>query len=147
MIAALVLCGSTARSQDLRLDLSAGFGSYFAEENETFSTDAMFASLRGDVLGFNFMDATSGIGVDVHTSQDLNWKVWSLNRASVIGDRMFAGTDFKLFESNGGGAEENFDFRLVTGSNLGKAGPGSVLVEFYALEEDRPIAFAIVYKW
>ena len=129
-------------------DLSAGWGSVFAEEEETFSRDAQYATVQADILGVDLFDATSGVGLEVQFGGELEYTVWSLNRATVpgTGERMYAGSDLKLIQSaDDGGAEGDFDLRIVTGYRLAEVGPGQVSFELYFIEEDTPIGFALLF--
>ena len=84
--------------------------------------------------------------MEVQFGGALEYTVWSLNRATVPGtENMYAGSDLKLIQSSDdGGASRDFDMRLVTGYVM-KVGSGELRMEVYGLEENRPIAFALLY--
>jgi len=129
-------------------DISAGWGSQFAEEEETFSQDAQYATVQADILGIDLFDATSGLGAQFAFGGELEYTVWSLNRATIpgTGERVYAGSDLKLIQSaDDGGAEGDFDVRIVTGYRLAEVGPGQLRFELYFIEEDSPIGFALLY--
>ena len=65
-----------------------------------------------------------------------------MNRADIVGG-FYAGTDMKIVDNNNG----DFDLRIVTGTLLGEIGPGNLALEVYSLEEDRPIYFALLYRF
>jgi hypothetical protein len=55
------------------------------------------------------------------------------------------GTDLLIAE---GGPEDymgDFDARFVVGGDLGRVGPGHIVVEIYALEDNVPISFSFFY--
>lgn len=130
-------------------DFAVGYGSMLGEEGETFSQDAQFVAGHLDVLSVNLFDSTSGVGVEVQLGSDtLQYQVWSLNRATVPGTngRLYGGSDLKLLQStNEGGADANFDVRIVTGYRLANIGPGQLRFEMRFIEENRPMAFALLY--
>jgi len=130
-------------------EYAVGYGSMLAEESETFSQDAQFVAGHVDVLSVDLFDSTSGVGVEVQLGSDtLQYQVWSLNRATVPGTsgRLYGGSDLKLLQStNDGGADANFDVRIVTGYRLGKIGPGQLRFEIRFIEENRPMSFAVLY--
>lgn len=133
---------------DINADLALGWGSHFAEEDEMFSQNAQFVVVHVDVLDVDLFNTTSGVGLEVPLGGDFEYAVWSLNRAPVPGtnNRMYAGSDFKLIQSTeNGGAEGDFDMRLVTGYRLADVGPGQLLAELYLIEENRPVSFALKY--
>jgi opacity protein-like surface antigen len=128
--------------------VAAGYGSKFAEEDETFEQDSQYGTAHVDILGIDLFDTTSGVGMEVQFGGELEYTVWSLNRATVpgTGDRVYAGSDLKLIQSaDDGGAEGDFDLRLVTGYRLAEVGPGQLRFELYFIEENRPIAFALLF--
>lgn len=156
VVAFMMLGASMAFAQDnedepffnVNAELAVGWGSYFSEEEDTFSQAAQFATLSADILDIDLFDATSGIGAEIQFGGDLEYTLWSLNRATVPGtnNRLYGGSDLKLIQSTeDGGAEGDFDMRLVLGYRLAKVGPGELLFEFYTIEENRPVAFALKY--
>ena len=160
VVAFAMLFGAQAFAQDdidndksffeLGVDFAAGWGSYYGEEDETLSQDAQFAAVHADVLGVNLFDTTSGVGIEVQFGGELEYQVWSLNRATVPGtdDRVYGGSDFKLVQStDNGGAEGDFDMRVVAGYRVASPGPGVLRAETYFLEEDTPIGFALIYDF
>jgi len=156
-VVALAFLTGSAFAQDIdndkslfALDVSAAaaWGSSFAEEDDTLSQDAQFGAAHVDVLAVDLFDSTSGVGLEVAFGGDLEYTVWSLNRAVVpgTGNRVYAGSDLKLIQSaEDGGAEGDFDLRLVTGYHLAEVGPGQLSVELYFIEENRPVSFALKY--
>lgn len=153
-VVALITMGgaSTAFAQDGFFDLqipdfAVGWGTELGEEDQTFSRDAQFATVHANLLGLNkIFDLQTGVGVEVQFGGALEYTVWSLNRATVPGtENMYAGSDLKLIQSSDdGGASRDFDMRLVTGYVM-KVGSGELRMEVYGLEENRPIAFALLY--
>lgn len=157
-----------AQKEDSMFNFNLAAGTIFSigEDDETFSFDGMAGLLHVDVIGFDFMDATSGIGLEVNYNGMVQYTVWSLNRLNVPGsnDLLYAGSDFKLLQSTtclgelglnlqslphceNAGIDLDFDVRLVTGTRVGKIGPGNLKFEFYFIEENRPISFAVLYDW
>lgn len=152
----LLLGSSTVFAQEapdpffeLDADFAVGYGSLLGEEGETFDQSAQFVAAHADLLSVNLFDSTSGVGVEVQLGSDqLQYQVWSLNRAVVPGTngRLYGGSDLKLLQStNEGGADANFDVRIVTGYRLANIGPGQLRFEMRFIEENRPMAFALLY--
>lgn len=133
---------------DINADFAAGWGSSMGEESETFSQESQYVIGQANLLNVDLFDTTSGVGVEVMFGGEVQYTVWSLNRATVPGtnDRAYAGSDMKILQSTDqGGAEGNFDLRLVTGYRLANIGPGQLRVELYFIEENKPIAFGLLY--
>jgi len=155
LAAALLLFSGVAFGQEeeqgvLRLDMAAGVNTGLTGEEETFSFDGLSGLFHADLLGVDFMDATSGIGLEASFGGELEYTIWSLNRASIpgTGSTLYGGTDLKLFQSdNAEGLNRNFDLRVVTGTRVGKIGPGNLRFEVYFIEENRPVSFAVLYGW
>lgn len=152
----VLLGGSVAFAQEEKepllkvgADFTAGYGSFFAEEDETFAQDSQFIAGHVDILGVDLFDSTAGVGVEVQLgTEQLQYQVWSLNRAVVPGTsgRIYGGADAKVLQStNEGGASADFDVRLVTGYRLADIGPGQLRFELRFIEENRPVAFALLY--
>lgn len=124
-------------------DLSVGGGSYFADEDETFDTDALFLAAQLD--GFDLpMGANTGVGVEVRFPSreglSVAYTVWSLNRIKV--GPIYTGTDLKIWSGNNVNKHKwNFDARIVVAAPLGKIKGYDLSLEIYSLEENRPIAF------
>ena len=134
----------------LRLDLAAGVNTALSGEEETFSFNGLTGLVHVDLLGVDFLDATSGVGLEISFGGGLEYTVWSLNRATVpgTGDAIYGGSDLKLLQSDDNeGLSRNFDLRIVTGTRVGKVGPGDLRFELYFIEENRPVSFAVVYGW
>jgi hypothetical protein len=132
------------------VDLSVGVALALGEDADTFSSDGIAGLFHADILGFDFLDATSGLGGEVKLANDIQYQVWSLNRATIPNTNgvLYAGTDMKMFQSDDlEGAKADFDLRLVSGTRLGQLGPGTVNFEIYFIEEDRPISFGVLYSW
>ncbi len=155
VVAFMMLGGAGAASAqeddgffDLQIpDFAVGWGTMFGEEDETFSQAAQFAAVHANLLGLNkVFDLQTGVGVEVQFGGALEYTVWSLNRATVPKtENMYAGSDLKLIQSSDdGGASRDFDMRLVTGY-VTAVGPGELRMEVYFLEENRPVAFALLY--
>lgn len=155
--AVFMLFTGTAFSQEeeanelFRLDLAAGTSfSLVGEDTDTFKFDNVAGLVHANVLGVEFLDVTSGVGLEVNFGGEVEYTVWSLNRAVIPGtnNRLYAGTDLKVLQSDGlRGAEGDFDLRLVSGTNLGNVGPGELKFELYFIEENRPISFAVLYNF
>jgi hypothetical protein len=133
------------RTQALELPFMVGAGSYFADESTTFSGDALFISAMWH--GFHppgvpgALDVTAGTRVEIGTSNvqfdDVNVRVYSSNRARLV--NLITGVDMKILDSGGW----NFDTLIVGGYVLSK----NVEFELYFLEEERPIAWAVHYRF
>ncbi len=159
---------------ELQLErIALGFGSFFDNENVTFSTDALYLSvqLHGIALPFIKEGTSTGITFEGHPGkvftkaieggyeqllENVDWRLWSTTRIPISAmpiralqsgslSRMFAGTDLLIAE---GGPEDftgDFDARFVFGGDLGLLGPGNTVFEIYMFQQDVPIAFAIFY--
>ena len=150
---------------------AVGAGSLFGEETETFDAKTAFATFRLNAINLPFASASSGISVEVNFNSRLftavgtdemsetlepsvldnnsvGYTLWSLNRADIVEGKVYGGADMKFVESGSEGVSGNFDLRLVSGIYLGNIMENvHMTVEFYALEEDRPIAFAVLLNF
>lgn len=135
----------------IQAKVGAGGGSFFGEEDVAFDSEAAFAALQWYGVKLPIDGGSSGIGIEIHFGNTVSYSLWNLNRADVPGleGKLYAVADMKFGEGSGGeaGYSSDFDFRTGVGSYLGKVGPGNLVVEFYTLEEDRPIAFAMLYRF
>ena len=135
---------------DFNFNLAAGWGSEFAEEKATLSADQMKAVVHADLLGIDLFDSTSGISAEFNLGGEQEYSIWSLNRAVIPGSngRLYAGSDLKIVQNDQvKGAKGDFDLRLVAGTQLARIGSGALNIEFYMIEEDRPMAFSLVYDF
>lgn len=146
-IMAVLLC-RTAFAQELDLKgLAVGGGSAFGEEEETFDTSALFGSVQWHGLKLP-MNSSTGVCLEIGVKPSdegenrLPFTLWSLNRTEIVGD-FYAGTDLKILENS----QTDFDLRIVTGTLLSTIGEGKLVLEVYSLEEDRPISFAVLYRF
>lgn len=135
---------------DFDLNLAAGWGSVYDNEARTLSRDAQYAVLHADLVGFEWLEARSGVALEYQFAGTVNYAVWQLNRAEVPGTngRIYGGGDLKFLE--GGGPDDfygNFDLRAVAGTELARVGPGELAVETYLLEENSKIRFAFLYDF
>lgn len=135
---------------DFNFDLAAGWGSEFAEEKATLAADQMKAVVHADLLGIDLFDSTSGVAIEFNLGGEQEYSIWSLNRAVVpgTGDRLYGGSDLKIVQNDQvNGAKGDFDLRLVAGTQLMRIGSGSLNIEFYMIEEARPIAFSMIFDF
>lgn len=151
---------------------SFGFGSFFDQESVTFSQKALYGVFQFHGLGFPALEegVSTGVSVEGHPGslltvsegdirvQNLNnvdFRVWSITRVPVstipfgifqsgMLSRTFSGLDVLLHEQ-GADWTGNHDVRMVLGGDLGVFGPGNFVVELYLLQENVPIAFAVIY--
>lgn len=157
VLLAIVFTTSTALAQDddekdppVSLDLEFAVGlvlSLEGEDVDTFTFDQTSLAIHADLIGWDFMDASSGLGIEVALGGDLEYTVWSLNRMDIpgTGGRIYTGGDMKLLQSsNTGGVSSNFDFRIPVGVNVGDFGPVDLRVEATLVEENRPISVAVL---
>lgn len=149
----LVFVCSTGFAQSVQPEFGAGIGSFFAEEGQTFDAEALFGAVHWYAVSIPIGNETSsGVGLELGFNGDpeaesaVAYSLWSLNRTNVLG-LMYGGSDMKIGESVGGRYRYDFDLRLVVGTFLAKVGPGDLAVEVYSLEENRPISFAIIYRF
>lgn len=136
----------------LGLELAAGGGFDLGEENQSFSTKSFYAAVHANAVEFDLFDATSGLGLELYFDGPgtTRYSLWSLNRANIPGVKgAYGGADVKVADNGNGGEgfQANLDTRIVTGYRFGKAGPGDIRIEFYAIEEDNPLRVAFLYGW
>jgi len=136
------------RTQALELPYLFGAGSFFSDESTTFSGDALFLSAMWHGVHPPGvppeLDVTAGTRVEIgkstlsaETFNDVNVRVYSSNRVRVAS--IITGMDFKILDSGGW----DFDTLLVGGYVVTK----HVEFEVYFLEEQRPIAWAVHYRF
>lgn len=138
---------TSAQELVLKDALAIGGGSLFSDEDTTFNTNTLFGAVqwRGLKLPLN---VSTGIGIEFSVKPDLEgerelvYTVWALNRADIVGN-FYAGTDMKILEEGA----SNFDLRIVAGTLLGTIKGSELVLEIYSLEENRPISFAILYRF
>jgi hypothetical protein len=155
LVATVLLIAPAADAQvALKTDFGVGAGAFFAEsEEQTFSRNALFGAFHWYGVSLP-MEVGSGIGIeigfpkeaDAEGNQSVAYSLWNLNRRAVVGT-VYAGADMKFGQSAGGEYKADFDTRLVVGASLGKVGSGNIAVEFYSLEENRPLAFSLLYRF
>ena len=130
------------------VNLAVGYGSSFGEEGDTFTQASQYAVVQADLLEIDLFDSTSGLGAEVSFGGDLEYTIWSLNRADVPGTngRVYGGGDAQLIRSaDDGGAAADFDLRGVAGTRItGEDSVVAVSLEIYFAEDERPIAFALI---
>lgn len=134
------------------LHLAAGGGFNFGEEDQAFDASSFYAAVQADAVEFDLFNATSGLGLELNFSGPgtTRYSLWSLNRADVPGVKgVYGGADMKIAQNGEGGEgfAADFDTRIVTGYRFGKAGPGDLRMEVYAIEENKPIRVAFLYGW
>lgn len=126
---------------------AVGGGSFFGEEEETFSEDALFVSAQWHGLDIpktpEALDTASGVAIELGKSSlasgldDIVVRLWSINRMQA--GNFVTGFDMKLTDADG----FDFDKRITVGYLLHP----SVILEVYSLEEQRPIAWALMYRF
>lgn len=151
-----------------------GGGSFFDQESVTFSKEALYVSLQwhGVQLPFIREGTSTGIAFEGHPAslfeQELsekvriraldhvNWRIWSITRVPLSAvpvrafqsgtlGRMFVGTNVLVAEGGPRDFTDGFDTTLVIGGDLGRAGPGNIVLEIITLQDDVPISFLFVY--
>lgn len=138
---------AVAQELVLKDALAFGGGSFFGEEDTTFDTDALFGAVQWRGLKLP-MNSSTGVGLEISSKPDeggenrLTLTMWSLTRADIVGG-IYAGTDLKIMENT----RSDFDLRVVTGTVLEQIWGGELVLEIYSLEEDRPISFAVFYRF
>jgi hypothetical protein len=136
----------------LQAKAALGGGSYFGEENVTFSSDALFANFHWYAVALPVEGGSSGVGLEVHFGDTVAYSLWNLNRVDVPGleGKVYGVVDMKFGEGATGedaGYRSDFDARAGLGAYLGKVGNGNFVLEFYTLEENRPVAFSLMYRF
>lgn len=155
--------------------LAIGFGSFFDNEGVTFSREALYATIQYHAVGFNFIKEGMSTGFQfegqvgrlftqnltdengrVQFLDNFSYRFWSVTRVPIsaipIGrlqggslGRMFTGIDLLITEDGPEDFTGDFDKRFVIGGDLGKLGPGNIVVEIYSLLKNVPISFVIFY--
>src|SRR3990172_3158943 len=137
----------TQLTDEYEKNYAVGFGSYFSEEQATFGGDALF--LNAKLHGFELpnmpvaLDVASGTRIEFGKSAlgtsvgDVHVRVYSMNRVRL--GRVETGMDAKVMDSDGW----NFDFVVPVTYLLSK----NFEFEVFFLEEERPIAFALNYRF
>ena len=161
MLGLLVGFASPAIAQDeekespvkLQAKAGVGVGSFFGEEDVTFSSEAMFANIHWYAVSLPVDGGSSGVGLELHFGDTVSYSLWNLNRADVPGleGHVYAVGDMKFGQGTSGeetsGYQADFDVRVGVGTYLGKVGNGNFSLEFYTLEENRPVAFSLMYRF
>lgn len=118
--------------------LSVGGGSFFADEDTTFSINSFSATVQWQGLS---LPGGVNAGVGLEGSKE-TFTLWSLNRRKIAGSA-YGGMDMKIFAYG----KADYDLRIVTGTVLSNIGRGKLVLEVYALEENRPLSFAFLYAF
>ena len=157
LLPAIVLAGQAKKKAAVsdppvkpQAQFAVGFGSFFGEEDVAFNPDALFAAIHWYGLSLPLPEGSTGIGVELGYGTlegNTSYSLWNLNRMDIVPKRIFGGLDMKFAQSAGGTFTADFDARMVVGAWLGKVGKGNFALEIYSLEENRPIAFLVKYRF
>lgn len=149
--------------------ISVGGGAMIGDNGIIASWDSAFAAIHWHGVEMFAANVTSGVGIEIHPAavvsgweegvfvqaiDQVDWRIWSLNRVKVsalqipgsIWESMFIGTDLLIQE---GGSKDHtgaFTARLAFGVKE-KAGPGWIDLEIYMFEKYRPVSFALFYRY
>lgn len=142
----LLLSVVPLQAQTLTGDVAVGGGGLFGEEDQTFDRESLFIAAHWSGVDLP-LNVGSGLGIEVSFpgQEELSvvYSLWSLNRVD-ISDNLYTGTDMRISKQNG----TDFDLRIVVGFNVAIPRTDSMLsVEIYSLEDERPIAFAVLYQF
>ncbi len=134
------------RAQTLTGDVAVGGGGLFGEEDQTFNRESLFIAAHWSGVDLP-LNVGSGLGIEVsfpgQEELSVAYSLWSLNRVD-ISDNLYTGTDIRISKQNG----TDFDLRIVVGFNVTIPRTDSRFsVELYSLEDERPIAFAVLYRF
>jgi len=147
-----------AQSLDVTPDFAGGVGFVFlGEEDQTFSTDALFGVFHWNGLKLPGPNVSTGVGIEFHpttinlegnTIANVDYRIWSLNRFDCPA-ALYCGADMQIGKGGDGGYQGDFDLRIVTGLRIAGIGDtaGEVNLEMYFLEDDRPIGVAVIVRW
>jgi len=137
-----------AKTQALEATYSVGGGSYFSDEATTFTGDALFFAAQWH--GFDefpgvpaALDVSTGAMAEIGKSSltasvdDIHVRIWSTERLRI--GNVITGTDMKIVDSS----DFDFDLRVVTGYAFSK----QASIEIYFLEDQRPVAWALFYRF
>lgn len=152
IVLSILLAFSVATSaQEFNFNVSVGGGSYFSDEDVTFDPSALFGAVQLNAIQLPIFDTSSGVGAEINFSiadNQIGYVLWNLNRAEIIAGKVYGGPDMKFLSNTSGGIKGDFDLRITTGVYLGTFSDGGKLnLEFYTLEENKPIAFALLYRF
>lgn len=154
LLVVLFVLMAASSSGQVQGDFAAGVGFDLKGEEETvFSTDAFYGAFHWNGLKIPGPSATTGLAVEFHPSTisvegetvNVDYRIWSLNRFDCP-SALFCGTDLKIGQGGNGGWVADFDQRIVMGVSLYQ-GSVNVNAEFYMLEDDRPVSFAVLVRW
>jgi hypothetical protein len=138
--------GAPIDAQTVSNEIAIGGGSLLGEEDFTFERDSLFAAVHWSGIDLP-LNASTGIGIEFYFPELSGWqpvyKLWSLNRLD-ISDGFYSGADMRISNET----DPDFDVRIVVGVRLVPfESGGNLFMEFYTLEDDRPIAFAVLYRF
>lgn len=135
-----LLFPAALHAQTINTTFEVGGGALFAEENQTFDTDALRASFQLAGVDLPFVEA--GVVVEAGYSGGFVYEVWEANE--TMKGNVIVGAHLRVYRG-GPFVDDSFDFdrRIVAGYRFNDNLAGRV----YFLEEDRPIAFNMAWRF
>ena len=142
----LFLLTGPLQAQTFENDFALGGGGFFGEEEQTFNRDSLFVAVHWSGIELP-LNAGSGLGIEFMFPEQPGvqavYTLWSLNRINVS-DGFYTGTDMRISKET----NPDFAMRLVVGVKIAITQNNSKLsIEIYTLEDERPIAFAVLYSF
>lgn len=154
-IALLLLLVAAPIHAQIQGDFAAGVGfDLKGEEDAVFDTQSVYGSFHWNGLKLPGPSVTTGIAIEFSPSSiavdgstvNVDYRIWSLNRFDCP-SALYCGTDLKIGEGGDGGWVSDFDQRIVMGVSVYQSDAVNVNAEFYTLEDDRPVSFAVMVRW
>ena len=139
-------------------DFAAGAGFLFnGEEKQAFDAKSVYGAFHWNGLKLPGPDVSTGIGVEFHpasisvdgTLVNVDYRLWNLNRMDCApgSTALYCGVDLKIGEGVDGGYKADFDQRVVIGIGLLNRDDVDLNFELYMLEDDRPVAAAVMIRF
>ena len=151
----LALLLSSSVNAQVQGDFAAGVGFDFrGEEDAVFDANSLYGAVHWNGLKLPGPSVTTGIAVEFHPASvsvdgsvvNVDYRIWSLNRGDCP-SALYCGVDLKIGQGGDGGWVADFDQRIVMGISVYQGDALNVNAEFYTLEDDRPVSFAVLVRW
>lgn len=155
LLVLFLLVAAPSYAQKVQGDFAAGVGfDLRGDEDAVFDAQSLFGAIHWNGFSLPGLSATTGLSIEFHPSSisvdgsviNVDYRLWNLNRFDCPG-RLFCGTDLKIGQGGTEGWRADFDQRIVVGISVYASDKVDANVEFYSLEDDRPVSFAILIRW
>jgi len=155
LVLVALLFAAPSFAQQISYDFAAGAGFLFnGEEEQAFDAKSIYGSVHWNGLKLPGPEVSTGIGIEFHpasisidgTLVNVDYRIWNLNRFDCP-SALYCGVDLKIGEGVDGGYRADFDQRLVVGIGIKRGDSYEVNFELYTLEDDRPVAAAVMVRF